>query len=120
MKMTLCAGQPRLIHRIGKSADVLDEFLWLNEALPTPACTTPAFSARNSTEPPFAPLTAVATSMVTLPTFGLGIGRAARVPSEPADQRHQIGRGDDAVEIDRAALHLPTGSSAPTTSAPRP
>src|SRR6202167_1320672 len=33
----------------------------------------PAFSARNSTEPPLAPLTAVVTSMVTVPTFGLGI-----------------------------------------------
>src|SRR6476620_11510085 len=33
----------------------------------------PAFSTRNSTEPPLAPATACATSMVTVPTFGFGI-----------------------------------------------
>ena len=38
-----------------------------------PACTMPAFSTRNSTEPPLAPFTAVATSMVTVPIFGFGI-----------------------------------------------
>src|SRR5690606_32209203 len=37
-------------------------------ALPTPAWTMPAFSTRNSTAPPLAPLTAPTTSMVTVPT----------------------------------------------------
>src|SRR5215831_410464 len=44
-----------------------------NDALPIPAWTIPAFSTRNSTEPPLAPLTALVTSMVTVPTFGFGI-----------------------------------------------
>jgi hypothetical protein len=39
---------------------------------------------------------------VTVPTFGFGIEHLA----EPADQRHQVGGGNAAVEIDRAALHL--------------
>ena len=33
----------------------------------------PAFSTRNSTAPPFDALTAAATSVVTVPTFGFGI-----------------------------------------------
>ena len=79
----------------------------LNEALPTPAWTMPAFSTRNSTEPPLAPLTAVVTSMVTVPTFGFGIRpRGPEHLAETADQRHQVGRGDAAVEVDGAALHL--------------
>src|ERR1044072_3309785 len=44
-----------------------------NDALPTPACTMPAFSTRNSTFPPLAPFTAAVTSMVTVPIFGFGI-----------------------------------------------
>src|SRR3989304_5106229 len=45
----------------------------------------PAFSTRNSTEPPLAPLTAVVTSMVTVPTFGLGIRPRgpSTLPSRP-------------------------------------
>ena len=37
------------------------------------ACTMPAFSTRYSILPPLASLTAVATSNVTVPTFGLGM-----------------------------------------------
>src|SRR5207253_2411848 len=44
-----------------------------NDALPTPAWTMPAFSTRNSTEPPLAPFTALVTSIVTVPTLGFGI-----------------------------------------------
>ena len=75
--------------------------------MPTPACTMPAFSTRNSTEPPLAPFTALVTSMVTVPTLRVR-HHAARTQNlaEPADQRHQVGRGDAAVEIDVAALHL--------------
>ena len=39
----------------------------------------------------------------------LGIGHQAARPqhfAEPADQRHQVGRGHDAVEVDVAALHF--------------
>ena len=76
-------------------------------ALPTPAWTMPAFSARNSTWPPLAALTASA-----------DVGRdgaelrvrhqAARAQhfAEPADDRHHVGRGDAAVEIDLPRLHL--------------
>src|SRR5579872_6008579 len=48
----------------------------------------PAFSTRNSTEPPSAPFTALVTSMVTVPIFGFGISprgpkpyRDGRAPS---------------------------------------
>ena len=44
-----------------------------NEALPTEPWTMPAFSARNSTAPPFDAATAAFTSIVTVPTFGFGI-----------------------------------------------
>ena len=45
----------------------------------------PAFSTRNSTEPPFAPRTAPATSIVTVPTFGFGImpRGPSTLPSRP-------------------------------------
>ena len=76
-----------------------------NDALPTEPWTMPAFSTRNSTAPPLDALTAAATSIVTVPTFGFGIRpRGPEHLAEPADQRHQVGRGDAAVEIDRAAL----------------
>ena len=78
-----------------------------NDALPTPACTMPAFSTRNSTEPPLAPLHRGGD------VHGHGADlrvrhHAARAQhlAEPADQRHQVGRGDAAVEVDVAALHL--------------
>ena len=53
--------------------------------MPTPACTMPAFSTRNSTEPPLAPLTALVTSIVTVPTFGFGImpRGPSTLPSRP-------------------------------------
>src|SRR3984893_456665 len=44
-----------------------------NDALPTPAWMIPAFSTRNSTEPPLAPLIALVTSIVAVPTLGFGI-----------------------------------------------
>ena len=45
--------------------------------------------------------------MVTVPTFGFGIRpRGPEHLAEPADQRHHVGRGDAAVEVDLAALDL--------------
>src|SRR5215203_2602575 len=44
-----------------------------NDARPIDACTIPALSARNRTCPAFAFFTACATSVVTVPTLGLGI-----------------------------------------------
>ena len=96
----------------GERLDVLDQLLLAGTGSFTgrrPARCRPFRRTRNSTEPPLAPFTAVATScMVTVPTFGFGI-RPARTQNlaETADQRHQVGGGDHApVEIDGAALHL--------------
>ena len=45
--------------------------------------------------------------MVTVPTFGFGIRpRGPKHLTETADERHHVGRGDAAVEIDDALLHL--------------
>ena len=53
----LRAGRLGPAHRIGEGADVLAGApSSVNDALPTPACTMPAFSTRNSTEPPLASL----------------------------------------------------------------
>src|SRR5262245_25846654 len=88
-------------------------------ALPTPACTMPAFSTRNSTEPPLAPLTAPLTSMVTVPTRGFGM--RPRGPSTlPRRPTRPIMSG---VAMQRSKLIVPldtisTRSSAPTMSAP--
>ena len=67
----------------------------------------PAFSTRNSTEPPLAPLTALVTSIVTVPTFGFGIRPRgpSTLPSRPTSGIRS-GVGDDAIEVDVAALHL--------------
>src|SRR2546428_13201616 len=46
---------------------------WLNEDFPTTVWMTPVLSTRNSTRPPFASRTALATSKVTVPDFGLGM-----------------------------------------------
>src|SRR5262249_54497794 len=90
-----------------------------NDALPTPACTMPAFSTRNSTEPLCAPLTAVVTSMVPVPTFGFGIMPRGpnTLPSRPTSGMRS------GVAMQRSKSMLPpctfsTRSSAPTTSAP--
>src|SRR6516165_8487518 len=94
--------------------------LWAsNDDLPTPAWITPAFSTRNSTEPPFAPLTAEVTSMVTVPTFGFGI-RPRGPNTLPRRPTNGIRSG---VAMQRSksiwpALTFSTRSSAPTTSAP--
>ena len=73
-------------HRVDESRDILRRASpRANEALPTLPWTIPAFSTRNSTEPPFEALTAPVTSIVTVPTFGLGIRpRGPRtLPSRP-------------------------------------
>jgi hypothetical protein len=47
----------RLSPRVDERLDVLDRAFSVKLALPTPAWTMPAFSTRNSTAPPLAPLT---------------------------------------------------------------
>src|ERR1700691_3884292 len=70
-----------------------------NDALPTPAWTIPAFSARNSTEPPLAPLTALLTSIVTVPTLGLGIR-----PRGPSTLPRRPTSGTDDVRAGRLGV----------------
>src|SRR6267154_5312121 len=48
-------------------------FAGVNEILPTGTCTSAVLSVRNSTLPAFTSCTALATSKVTVPVFGLGI-----------------------------------------------
>src|SRR4030095_13485409 len=91
----------------------------VNEALPTPVCTIPAFSTRNSTAPPSASLTAWATWGVTVPTFGFGI-RPRGPRTLPRRPTRAIMSG---LAITRSKSMKPpwtfsTRSSAPTTTAP--
>src|SRR6266436_3296811 len=88
-------------------------------ALPTPACTMPAFSTRNSTAPPLASLIACVTSIVTVPTLGLGI-RPRGPKTLPSRPTIPIMSG---VAMQRSKLISPlltcsARSSAPTMSAP--
>src|SRR5712671_1823385 len=88
-------------------------------ALPTPAWTMPAFSARNSTWPPLTACTASVTFWVTVPSRGFGIRpRGPKIfPSRPTTA---IMSG---VAMARSKLISPActfsaRSSAPTISAP--
>src|SRR5450432_2431466 len=102
-----------------KLVQICTSFSSENDALPMPACTMPAFSTRNSTEPPLAPFTALVMSMVTVPTFGFGI-----MPRGPSTLPRRPTSGImSGVAIQRSKSILPaftfsTRSSAPTTSAP--
>ena len=91
----------------------------LKDALPTPACTTPPFSALNCTSPPFAACTAALTSTVTVPTFGFGM-RFLGPKTNPNRPTTGIISG---VAIQRSNSIVPDctvciRSSAPTMSAP--
>ena len=62
-------------------------------------------SVRYSTLPALDSSTALATSIVTVPTFGFGILPAGpRIRPEPTDDRHQVGRRDRDVEVVEAVL----------------
>src|SRR6202142_4418665 len=58
-----------------------------NEILPTGTCTSAVLSVRNSTLPAFTSCTALATSKVTVPVFGLGIRPLGprTLPNRPTD-----------------------------------
>jgi hypothetical protein len=72
----------------------------LNETLPMRAWTMPAFSTRYSILPPLASRHGVATSNVTVPTFGFGMRpRGAEDATELADGAHHVGRRDHAIEV---------------------
>ena len=92
-----------------------------NETLPTEPCTIPAFSTRNSTEPPFEATTAFGDVHRHGADFRIG-HQAARAEhlAQTSDERHHV-RG--AVAMQRSNSIVPpctaaTKSSAPTTSAP--
>ncbi len=78
-----------------------------NDTLPMPAWMMPAFSARNSTWPPLA--------AVTAPLHVHRHGAQPRVRhqaaraedlTQPPDHAHHVRRRDAAVEVDLAGLHL--------------
>ena len=67
----------------------------------------PALSTRYVTWPALAFFTAVATSGVTVPTFGFGMRpRGPEDLAELADDAHGVRAGDHDVEIDLAGLDL--------------
>ena len=82
----------------------------LNEALPTPAWTMPAFSARNSIEPALAALTAAVTSWGhRCRGAGWASGRAGPAPAEPADHAHHVGVAMQRSKLISPALDLRRG-----------
>src|SRR2546421_52576 len=80
----------------------------------------PAFSALNSMRPPLSSRTALPTSNVTVPTFGLGI--SPRGPStRPRRPTRPMRSGVETAESNSSQFSLvifSTRSSAPTASAP--
>ena len=90
-----------------------------NETLPMGTWMIPNLSVRNSTLPPFASVTARATSLVTVPDFGFGIKpRGPRtLPSGPTfDMMSGVAiAASKSVQPSETFL---TRSSPPTTSAP--
>ena len=64
----------------------------------------PFLSTRKSTLPPLMSLTALVTSMVTVPVFGFGMRpRGPSTRPEAADLAHHVRSGDDGVEVEEAA-----------------
>jgi hypothetical protein len=64
-------------------------------------------STRNSILPPLMSVTALATSMVTVPVFGFGMRpRGPRTLPSSTDLAHQVRGGDDGVEVEPAAGDL--------------
>src|ERR1700719_3316037 len=71
-----------------------------NEILPTGTCTKAVLSVRNSTLPALTSCTALATSKVTVPVFGLGIRPLGpKTLPEPSDGLHHVGSSDQCVEV---------------------
>ncbi len=84
-----------------------DQLLGLEIRLADRAWTMPALSTRNSILPAFTSLTALATSGVTVPLLGFGIRpRGPSTLPELADLAHDVGRGDDDVDVGPPALDL--------------
>src|SRR5216117_3430237 len=77
-----------------------------NDRFPIGACTIPLLSTRNSIFPAFNSVTALATSIVTVPALGFGIRPRgpSTLPSGP--RAHHVGGGDDHVGVEPAVLDL--------------
>src|SRR5829696_219493 len=90
-----------------------------NETLPMPTWMTPVLSTRYSTLPAFVSRTAVATSKVTVPVFGLGIRPRgpSTLPSCPT-RRIMSGVAMTASKSSQPPLMRVTASSPPIMSAP--
>src|SRR5215213_5910343 len=90
-----------------------------NETLPMPTWMTPVLSTRYSTLPAFVSRTAVATSKVTVPVFGLGIRPRgpSTLPSCPT-RRIMSGVAMTASKSSQPPLMRLTASSPPVMSAP--
>ena len=90
-----------------------------NERRPIVPCMMPALSTRNCTWPALAFFTAVATSGVTVPTFGLGIRPRGPGSGPGTHHAHGIGSCNHHIKRHVASLDLSRPrSSMPTTSAP--
>ena len=91
-----------------------------NESLPIGACTMPVFSVRNSIRPALISRMARATSMVTVPTFGLGIRlRGPRMRPRRPTRPIMSGVAMALSKSSQFSLRTrSTRSSAPTKSAP--
>src|SRR5271166_618552 len=87
--------------------------------LPIGQCTIPALSTRNSTLPALVSFTALVTSAVTVPVFGLGIRPRgpSTLPSLPAE-RIMSGVAITASKSVQPSMIFWTISSPPTNSAP--
>src|SRR5438477_9771011 len=91
-----------------------------NEILPTGTCTSAVLSVRNSTLPALTSCTALATSNVTVPVFGLGISPLGPkiLPRRPTDFMTSGVAISASKSVQFSLLIFSTISSPPTKSAP--
>ena len=107
MKWPLAPGRPRLLHRVGERHDVLDQLVGGKRGLADAGLNDAGLLGAKLDRAALGALDRVGD--VHRHRADLGIGhQAARTQNltEAADQRHQIRRGDDPIEIDGAALNF--------------
>src|SRR5262249_16867137 len=103
----LRACRPRLLHRVGESLDVLDELRLAAARLAHPGLDDSRLLDTELHGAALGILDRVGDVHGDGAHFRVG-HQAARAEdlTEPPDQRHHVGRGDAAIEIDVAALDL--------------
>src|SRR5436309_1800664 len=89
---------------------------WVNDDFPTTVWITPVLSVRNSTRPPLASRTALATSKVTVPDFGFGM--SPRGPSTRPRRPTWPMRSGVAIATSKSSQ--PPSMRLATSSAPTP